>query len=163
MEMVQKEIVNAICIEETNSKLTTCAELLANIDKNKIQEDNEPTLNFTRHSSCSAQLPELANAVKYGAGNLSESTHLAAETLLRIVSEKNSRHFDVDTPQNSSGPKTTLEWFADMIPGDTDHLEFISVGFNEEIGDPFLSEDTVSKRNETGLCEDSLPEKNVSF
>lgn len=159
MEMVQKEIVNAICIEETNSKLTTCAELLANIDKNKIQEDNEPALHFTRHSSCSAQLPELANAVKYGAGNLSESTHLAAETLLRIVSEKNSRHFDVDTPQNSSGPKTTLEWFADMIPGDTDHLEFISVGFNEEIGDPFLSQDTVSKRNETGLCEDSLPEK----
>ena len=50
-----------------------------------------------------------------------------------------------------------------MIPGDTDHLDFTSVGFNEEIGDPFLSQDTVSKRNETGLCEDSLPEKNVSF
>lgn len=162
MEMVQKEeIENAICSEEADSKLTKCVELLAIIDKNKIQEDNKPALNFTRHSSCSAQLPELANAVKYGARNLSESTHLAAETLLRIVSEKNSRHFDVNTchPQNSSGPKTTLEWFADMIPGDTDHLELTSVSFNEEIGDPFLSQDTVSKKSETGLCEDSIPEK----
>lgn len=162
MEMIQKEeIENAICIEEVDSKLTNCAELLANLDKNEMQEDNKPALNLRRHSSCSAQLPELANAVKYGAGNVSESTHLAAETLLRIVSEKNSKHLDVYTchRQNSSGPKTTLEWFADMIPGDTDHLEFESMRFNEEIGDPFLSQDTVSNKNETDLCEDSIPEK----
>jgi hypothetical protein len=129
------------------------------IDKNETQE-NKPTLNFTRHSS-SAQLPELAKAVKYGPGDLSESTHLAAETLLRIVLEKNLKHLDVDTchPQNSSGLKTTLQWFADMIPGDTDRLEFASVRFNEEIDGPFLSQDTVSNKNETSLCEDSIPEK----
>jgi len=62
---------------------------------------------------------------------------------------------------NSSGPKITLEWFADMIPGDTNHLEFTSVRFNEEIGDPFLSQDTISNKNEIGLCECSIPEKNV--
>lgn len=162
MEMAQKEeIENVICIKEADSKLTKCAELLANSDKNEMIEDNKTALNFRGRSLCSAQLPELADAVKYGAGYVSESTHIAAKTLLRILSEKNSEHLDVDTchQQNSSGPKTALEWFADMIPGDTDHLELTSVRFNEEIGDPFLSQDTVSNKNETGLCECSIPEK----
>lgn len=154
MEMARKkEIENVICIEEADSKLTKCAELLANSDKNEMKEDNKSALNFRGHSLCSTQLPELADAVKYGAGDVSDSTHIAAETLLRILSEKNSKHLDVDTchQQNFSGPKTTLEWFSDMIPGDTNHLEFTSVRFNEEIA--------VSNKNETGLCECSIPEK----
>lgn len=77
----KEEIENVICIEEVDSKLTKCAELLANSDKNEMKEDNKSALNFRGHSLCSAQLLELADAVKYVAGDVSDSTHIATEML----------------------------------------------------------------------------------
>lgn len=62
----KEEIENVICIEEADSKLTKCAQLLANNDKNEMKEDNKSALNFGGHSLYSAQLLELADAVKYG-------------------------------------------------------------------------------------------------
>ena len=82
MEMARKEeIENVICIEEADSKLTKCAELLANNDKNEMKEDNKSALNFIGHSFCSAQLPKLADAVKYGVGDVLDSTHIPTEML----------------------------------------------------------------------------------
>ena len=91
-------------------------------------------MNIIELSSYSAQLPKFTKVVKHAASDLLEFTHLAEETLLRIMSNKNSKHLDVDTchPKNSWGLKKTLEWFAEVIPGDTNHLEF-TLRINEEL------------------------------
>eukprot|EP01018_Ginkgo_biloba_P037375 Gb_30023 [translate_table: standard] len=162
MKMVRDdEIENGMCIEEVDSKLVNCTELLVETDESNVQICSKSTWNAAKNPSSCSQLPGIAYAISPASDNVSEVTHHAAETLLRIASKSKMEPFDVGTcqPPNSPGLKRSLKWFADMIPGDADCLKFALAGSREEMDNSLLSPDSDVVMKETDVCADATPRK----
>lgn len=147
-----------MCMKEANSEFIQPAELAAHINKSDKQEHSRPSSNLAKDSSCNSKLQRMEKSVYFEGRDLSESTHLAAKVLLKIAFA-DMRPLDVP---DFSDQRSSLEWFADMIPGNEDCSEFACAASREEVDDSSPSPDIFAGAKYRDLNKAPIPAKESS-